>query len=651
MPFERPPDITAPAFWHSLNKWDSVLLGLFAVCLLAGFGLPGITLPAVLRLSAYGLGCGLCIRLIRRFLRQIIWRLRNRLLVAYAFIAVVPVVLVTTLSAMFLYATLGQMAIYMVTSELERRTALIISTVEHLAEDTAPAIGPAYPILASRLPGLEVYIESGGKTTRFPEGSAISSPAADWGDAGGLLVKDGLLYAWAHIVRPESRVTGMLPLTSQFLASLAPNIGEVQFYRMDEDPRQPQRRLRLHRSTGDAFHPEAPRNRLPDPENRFDVEVRWAIALPAFLWESPGRVENELMRIRTRPFAVLQAVFAQKVDAWLDLWVPVAIVFSAFFFLAEIVSLFIGISITRTITGAVHDLYEGTERIREGIFSHRIHIKGRDQLAELGESFNSMTAHIERLLLIAKENERIQADLEIAREVQNQLYPRVMPDFKSLRLKALCNPARMVSGDYYDCQQLDHARMAVAMGDVAGKGISAALLMATVQSALRTQIRHCLETPEEISTSTLVSHLNKHLYAHTTPEKYATFCLGIYNEADTSLTYTNAGHLPPILIRDGMPQLLDVNGTVVGAFPFSRYEESRITLHPGDLLLFYTDGITEAENAYGEQFGEDKLCDILRRNHDCPPAQILTAIISQVSDWTGSGEMQDDMTLLLAQRV
>lgn len=643
--------------WRALSGLDRILLLLLLICGAAGFAIQAGSLSLLGRLFAYVLAFWLALRLVRRFVRHIIWRLRNRLLVAYAFIALVPILLIVALAGLVMYAIVGQMAVYTISAEMEKRTALMISAAQWLAEEETarrlPAAEQAYPVLAARLPGLTLMVQSQQSWT-YPPDAAIEVPPKDWGDAGGLVVKDGLLFAWAHIVRKEATATLLLPLTPRFLASLAPNIGEITFLRLDEDATQPRRRLRLHRSAGEAEESVAPRNRLPDPENRFDIEVRWPTAVPAFVWERPGRVENELMRVRTRPFAVLNTVFAQKVDRAQGIIPALLITFSIGFLIAEIIAIAIGVSITRTITGAVHDLYEGTQRVQESDFSHRIRIKGRDQLASLGASFNSMTANLERLLVVAKEKERLQTELEIAREVQSQLYPHTIPEMKTLRLTAACNPARMVSGDYYDYQRLDESRLAIAIGDVAGKGISAALLMATVQSALRTQIRHCLETHAggvaPVSTSALVTQINQHLYAHTTPEKFATFCFGVYDEATGVLTYTNAGHLPPILLRDGRTQTLEVNGIVVGAFPFSRYQESQIRLEPGDLLLFYTDGITEPENAYGEQFGEERVLDVLSRNKDCAPEEILSLIIERVREWTGSSELQDDMTLLLAQR-
>ena len=198
----------------------------------------------------------------------------------------------------------------------------------------------------------------------------------------------------------------------------------------------------------------------------------------------------------------------------------------------------------------------------------------------------------------------------------------------------------------------------MAIGDVAGKGISAALLMETLQSALRSQLRHCLETAAAkgnghapVSTSVLVSHLNQQLYASTSPEKYATFFFSVYDEPTGVLTYTNAGHLSPILVRDGQPMMLDTNGMVVGAFPFARYGESQIQLQSGDLLVGYTDGITEPENEYGEMFGEERLQELLVKNFDRDGEEIVAVIADAVRRWTGTDELQDDMTLLVARKV
>ena len=235
------------------------------------------------------------------------------------------------------------------------------------------------------------------------------------------------------------------------------------------------------------------------------------------------------------------------------------------------VSLWAGIKLTRTITGAVHELYEGTQHVREGDFSYRIPVKGNDQLAELGGSFNTMTENLGRLIVVAKEKERLESELAIARDVQNQLFPKDVPFTKSLELKGVCSPARMVSGDYYDFMALPNDGLAFAIGDVAGKGISAALLMATIQSTMRTQLSAANGSPlVRLSAAKMVATLNRQLYATTSPEKYATFYFALYDEALHTLTYTNAGHLAPMLLRGSDLQMLDSTGTVVGAFPVAR---------------------------------------------------------------------------------
>jgi sigma-B regulation protein RsbU (phosphoserine phosphatase) len=356
---------------------------------------------------------------------------------------------------------------------------------------------------------------------------------------------------------------------------------------------------------------------------------------------------------------VLGTIFNANVDTFSSGIQIALIAVSILFLIVEIGALVIGVSLARTITRAVHNLYQGTQRVTEGDFSHRIAVYGKDQLAALSTSFNAMTENLERLLVVAKEKERLQAEIEIAREVQNQLYPKVLPVLRTMTVAATCEPARMVSGDYYDYLVVPKGKLALAIGDVAGKGISAALLMATLQSAMRMELRtsSCIPTlppvdgQVHVATAQLVSDLNQLLYATTAPEKYATFFFALYDEATSDLHYTNAGHLPPLLVRNGSAVPLDVNGTVVGAFPFSEYQESQVRMESGDLLVCYTDGITEPENEYGEMFGEERLIELVTKNADCEDSKLLAMILDAVHQWTSAAEQPDDMTLLLARKT
>jgi sigma-B regulation protein RsbU (phosphoserine phosphatase) len=210
----------------------------------------------------------------------------------------------------------------------------------------------------------------------------------------------------------------------------------------------------------------------------------------------------------------------------------------------------------------------------------------------------------------------------------------------------------MVSGDYYDFMALSEHGLAFAIGDVAGKGISAALLMATIQSTMRTQLStNNGAGPTALSTAKLVANLNRQLYANTAPEKYATFYFALYDDTTQTLRYTNAGHLAPILLRGSTMSTLDSTGTVVGAFPIARYTEKSVQMQHGDILVAYTDGIVEPENAYGEMFGEDRLKDLLTKHARADSAEIIARTMEAVNQWTGAGELQDDMTMLVARRL
>jgi sigma-B regulation protein RsbU (phosphoserine phosphatase) len=259
--------------------------------------------------------------------------------------------------------------------------------------------------------------------------------------------------------------------------------------------------------------------------------------------------------------------------------------------------------------------------------------------------------------VVAKEKERLESELAIAREVQDQLFPKDVPFTKTLELKGVCHPARMVSGDYYDFMALPHDSLAFAIGDVAGKGISAALLMATIQSTMRTQINTATGNGNgngnhaHLSTASMVGILNRQLYATTAPEKYATFYFAMYDEAEHALTYTNAGHLSPMLVRDGKVSLLEPTGTVVGAFPFAVYEEKTVSLEHGDMLVAYTDGLVEPENAYGEMYGEERLQELLIKYAHTDSSEIIARAMEAVVQWSGALELPDDMTMVVARRI
>jgi sigma-B regulation protein RsbU (phosphoserine phosphatase) len=645
-----------------LGKFEKTFLVLLLLALVCSYGFPGrewVALPVFL---AFVLGVVVAFRWLCIGFTKAIWRLRYRLLAAYTFIGVIPIVLILLLVGAAAYILSGQIATYLVSTELNRRIAALDNPVRGIA--AAPSgrrIERARRItayLGERFPEIEMLVRDGDSQWRFPENAAIEPPPAGWRDASGLLRKGDATYLWAHAIRDDAEVLAMVPMDSEAFYALVPAIGDVGLTGVRPIPGRPGQ-------TGITIRAQdLSRDRLPKAANRFDFPVWYGTYVAVSNWETPNGTEPQLLGIYTRYSAVLRTMFGQQVESGgLSVSSAIFAMFTALAILllmVELASIIIGVRITRTMTRAVHNLYEGTQRVGGGDFSHRIEVRGNDQLAALGLAFNNMTADLERLVQVAKEKERLQSEIELAREVQNQLFPKGKPVSKTLELAASCQPARLISGDYYDFLNLQDSQLALAFGDVSGKGISAALLMATVQSTMRAQLRAVRERAaavgngggtQRLSTATLVTRLNQQLYAYTPPEKFATFYLALYDDATGMMTYTNAGHLPPMLLRNGRVSRLDINGTVVGAFDFSRYSESSCELKPGDLLVCFTDGITEPENEFGEMFSEERLAEVILKNQDRSCEEIIRAIADSVLVWTGSPELQDDMTLLVARRI
>ncbi|MEO5936311.1 MAG: SpoIIE family protein phosphatase, partial [Terriglobales bacterium] len=318
-----------------------------------------------------------------------------------------------------------------------------------------------------------------------------------------------------------------------------------------------------------------------------------------------------------------------------------------------------------------------TQEINRGNLKHRIPVKSKDQLAELQTSFNSMAENLEKLIQEQKEKERLESELVIAQEVQATLFPREAASIEALEVHGVCKPARSVSGDYYDFLPGGERQLGIAVGDISGKGISAALLMATVHSAVRAyefgrmptrhELVHAGAVPPVIgadpagrewivsggmqSPAVALELLNRHLYHSTQPEKYATLFLGVYDGGSRTMTYSNAGHLPPLIIgQDGSVRRLEIGGTVIGLFDEVTYEESSVVLRPQDIFVAYSDGITEPENEFGE-FGEQRLLELIRDNRTLPLARISEIVTTAVQDWIGAEEQPDDVTLVLARAL
>jgi sigma-B regulation protein RsbU (phosphoserine phosphatase) len=334
-------------------------------------------------------------------------------------------------------------------------------------------------------------------------------------------------------------------------------------------------------------------------------------------------------------------------------------VIGGLFVLIEVMALGTGLALARSITGSVHELFTGTERVRHGDFTHKIAVTAQDQLGELAQSFNSMTASIEDLLREAAEKKRLEEELRIAREIQMSLLPQGALVMPGLSVTALCVPAREVGGDYYDLFPIGERRLGVLIADVSGKGTSAALYMAELKglmlslSQIHASPRALLVAADRIMANNLDAR------------SFITMTYAIIDLRERTMTYARAGHTPlmylpgdgtpagadgrrmRILVPDGLVLGLQVDG---GGRMFERHlEEQTIPLRDGDLYALYTDGISEAMNEADDCFGDDRLGRILEEHSDLPSEELRERVLREVSAFVGAAPQHDDMTMILVR--
>jgi predicted permease len=241
------------------------------------------------------------------------------------------------------------------------------------------------------------------------------------------------------------------------------------------------------------------------------------------------------------------------------------------------------------------------------------------------------------------EQERLRRELLMATEVQKRLFPENPPNTATLALAGVCVPARGVGGDYYDFIDLGHHRLGIALADVAGKGIAAALIMSIVQASLRS-----LASANGASLATLASTMNRLLHRSTGSSSYATFFYAEVDEAGRKLRYVNAGHNPPYILRSRAAiEELPAGGTIIGMFAQSQYEEAAIDLAPGDILIVFTDGVPEALNPKDEEFGEDRLKEMLRKYAHLNVNDMASHMLQELKGWISDAAQYDDLTFIL----
>jgi phosphoserine phosphatase RsbU/P len=594
--------------------------------------------------------------------RRVLWSLRNRLIVAYLFMAVVPVGLLLTMIGISTYLFYLQIGAHLLNDAVRQRANVIdtdaetiSAAIERQAANSKVPVGPdilSNPIIAgliadeqSSWPGLRVWVNRGG-------------PLLDTGDGkryAGLIAYQSRLSFVAAQRRnsPAGPYTVLVvgQVTPEILDRFPPELGPIQMVLMR--PEQPgSARVGFSFRIGSTVYVPnqqiaSSRRGLAPAQSWIDFHLQGSSTLDVFdILEQGHETPRQpvFVAFSLRPMMVNEDLL-QSMGALGPSLITVLVAAGLVFLLLEAGALATGTILTRTITRSVGDLYDGTLHVRRGDFSHRVRVMNRDQLGSLGESFNEMTSSIAELIEGQRERQRLENEVEIARQVQQELFPHSIPSVPGLELAAICRPARTVSGDYYDFIQLGPSRVGIALADISGKGIFAALLMASLQAALRSTAG--LES--NAGTAEIVSLLNKHLFRNTSDDRYATLFYAVYDAAAKTLTYTNAGHLAPIFIENGTVKGLDEGGTVVGLFEDAAYTECTLKVSPGTLMVAFSDGLTEPESVYGEEFGMERLNAEVVRQRDVRAARLAENLVSAAEQWAGTPEQADDMTVVVAR--
>jgi sigma-B regulation protein RsbU (phosphoserine phosphatase) len=722
--------LPATAFWLAVWLFLCELLKLVP----GGWGSLFSVLQWLDGIAFFGVAIPLVLRFVRA---RLLWSLRSRLILTYLLFGLAPVVLGVTLVSVFAYIAAGQFAIHLADTRLlaerdrmrgqngnrfDRMMRAAGITASQQAEVKATNLVAALPaereggnpLDVSRMPlhtqsrifldGVPIEVsettmlsgETPGGRMRVPLGLPVWASSLPDGRFSGLVLDEDDLYLVAinQQVLADHRVVSLLtslPVDAKLMDLVAEGLGRTELFAIatvassktaDKKPEAGKKTVAQQRARAKANAVSG--GSAPPPVNVADVQVSFVSTISVTDWDT-GASDNIPIHVDSRPSLLYRQLFGGSLGGVITSFYRTALVILIIVFaLIEALALYLAVRLGRTITSSVADIYEATQSIDRGEFDHRIPVKGVDQLSELGKSFNDMTASLQRLLIEQQEKERLQNELSIAQEVQANLFPHADCDLANLQLHGVCRPARSVSGDYYDFivfhseanltgKVRTETGVGIALGDISGKGISAALLMATLHSAVRAyrfaseEVLYA-ESPvaglnvsrEEIgddagelfqSPGRILSLLNRHLYRSTQPEKYATLFLAHYDAATSWMTYSNAGQLPPLVLsRDGSIRRLDVGGTVVGLMDGMHYDEDRFQMRSGDIMIAYSDGVTEPENDFGD-FGEERLIEVVARYRD-EPLHVISAQVMQALDaWIGAEEQPDDITLVLARQV
>jgi len=623
-----------------------VLLASVIVLLLAQAGVPiPCGLDVLAAIAVFLSAVWAAFRLGRYLVRRLLWRIRTKLIVSYLFIAVVPVVLLMLLFALAALLFSGLVASHIVTSDIQAKAEVLHATARSaLMSAGRPGAVEADALVASARkvhPDLSYAIVRGGRVLAARGTVPQTLPA--WvkppGFAG-LVKEDDHEEMRAVWMEGADFVLIDVPLDARLFDDLYQRMG-VQFLSaggkvdrpggtglgIDIDEAKSSNERRPAGGGGMTF--------FATPERR-----RW----------TDGEVELDPLTFRFDPYELGRRLSPSALNM-ADLLVKALAAVAGVFLVMYAVALLLGLVLARSITKGIHELSQGTERLRQGDFSHPIRVYSRDQLGDLAESFNVMAESVRDLLREQADKERLEEELRIARKIQMSLLPQGTVTLPGLRVAALCLPAAEVGGDYYDLLPLSDTRMGVLVADVSGKGTSAALYMAELKG-LVLSLSRIYESPAR-----LLGEANRILSANMDPRSFITMTYAVVDTVRRTMTYARAGHSPLIHLSNGVTKVLTPAGLGLGMDRGERFEEileeALVPLESGDVFLFFTDGLSEAMNGRAELFGERRLRDVLERvmETESDEVELKDRILDEIRSFVGDAAQHDDMTMVLLKVV
>jgi sigma-B regulation protein RsbU (phosphoserine phosphatase) len=667
--FMLPPARSAPvrglaerARTFLLHRWPGrILLGAVFLRLLAAL-FPIVPEPVAIlaEVVLWIFGLYFLFGLLRRVLRRLLWRIRTKLLVSYLFIALVPVVLLGLFFFIAGFLFVGLVASQLVTGELGRVAQVVKAAAQAAATDlpagdTAAAAAFARRMRAARglHPNLSYAFVQRGHVVAAAGDAPRTLP--DWlkdEEFAGLVRRDEegnvLRVVWRQ---PAAYAVFDVPVDAALFADLEKQTGIHVFSREEVETSRagrgrPGSRVRVPFDDDDA------------QGIRVTGDARSGLAFVAlaerFDWES-GKKEIEPLTFQFQPLELFRRLSPglipwerEEKRKMVDVLFYVLGALGVVFLVMYAVALALGLLLARSVTANVHALSVGTNRLREGDFSHPVKVRSRDQLGELAESFNLMSRGIQDLLREQAEKERLEEELRIARQIQMSLLPaQGAVSLPGLRIAALCLPAAEVGGDYYDLLPLSPTRMGVLVADVSGKGTSAALYMAELKG-LVLSLSRIYDSPRK-----LLAEANRILSANMDRHSFITMTYAIVDTAARTMRYARAGHNPMIHFeaKTGRTHVLTPPGLGLGIDRGERFEEileeAEVPLSEGDLFLFFTDGLSEAMNPEAELFGEGRLRTVIEESEGLESEAIKERILEEIRRFVGGAAQNDDMTLVL----